>query len=108
MADEILDALKTMDAGDVVSSKLASCYIVTGGNRYLPFQAKLSKLRKTKKSGKLFWSRIGAGNQHPLGNAVVWPFLLQHGLIWQNGWKILENRCWYILWHASSQSWSNF
>lgn len=51
MADEILDALKTMDAGDVVSSKLASCYIVTGGNRYLLFQAKnlLQKLRKIKK-----------------------------------------------------------
>ena len=52
MADEILDALKTMEAGDVVSSKLASCYIVTGGNRYLLFQAKVAIL-----------GRIGAGNK---------------------------------------------
>ena len=33
MENEILDALKTMDAADVVSSKLASCYIVENGNR---------------------------------------------------------------------------
>ena len=49
MADEILDALKTMDAGDVVSSKLASCYIVTGGNRYLLFQAKKTYCKNQEK-----------------------------------------------------------
>ena len=64
MADEILDALKTMDAGDVVSSKLASCYIVTGGNRYLLFQAKklTAKIKKNKEKVVIL-GRIGAGNK---------------------------------------------
>ena len=64
MADEILDALKTMDAGDVVSSKLASCYIVTGGNRYLLFQAKklTAKIKKNKEKVAIL-GRIGAGNK---------------------------------------------
>ena len=40
-----------MDAADVVSSKLASCYIVENGNRYLLFQAKKlsAKLKRIKK-----------------------------------------------------------
>ena len=51
MENEILDALKTMDAADVVSSKLASCYIVENGNRYLLFQLRnlAQKLKRIKK-----------------------------------------------------------
>ena len=64
MENEILDALKTMDAADVVSSKLASCYIVENGNRYLLFQAKKlsAKIKKNKVKVALL-GRIGAGNK---------------------------------------------
>ena len=56
MENEILDALKTMDAADVVSSKLASCYIVENGNRYLLFQAKKLSAKIKKKKKWLFWA----------------------------------------------------
>ena len=64
MENEILDALKTMDAADVVSSKLASCYIVENGNRYLLFQAKKlsAKIKKNKEKVAIL-GRIGAGNK---------------------------------------------
>ena len=64
MSDEILDALKTMEAGDVVSSKLASCYIVENGDRHLLFQAKkLSATIKKNTEKVAILGRISAGNK---------------------------------------------
>lgn len=50
MADSI-NAIRTMQAKDVVASKLATAYITIDGNRYLLFQAKKfsAKYKKTKK-----------------------------------------------------------
>ncbi len=65
MADnEILDAIRTMEAGDVISAKLASCYILTGGNRYLLFQAKNLKatLKKNKEKVAIL-GRVNSGNK---------------------------------------------
>ena len=44
------DAIRTMEAADVISAKLANCYIIVGSTRKLLFQAK--DLKATKKEQK--------------------------------------------------------
>lgn len=60
----MIDALRTMFAGDVISAKLASAYITVGSNRYLLFQAKslTATIDKTKKEVPIL-GRLMRGNK---------------------------------------------
>ena len=59
-----LDAIRTMEAGDVISAKLASCYIVVNGTRKLLFQAKnLSAVAKKNKETVGILGRMARGNK---------------------------------------------
>ena len=62
------DAIRTMQAKDVISAKLASCYITINGNRYLLMQAKSleAKLEKDKQEVAIL-GRTGKGHK-----AVGW------------------------------------
>nr|DAT31239.1 MAG TPA: tail tube protein [Caudoviricetes sp.] len=59
-----MDAIRTMDAADVVSAKLASCYIIANGTRKLLFQAKDLKatVKKNKKQVAIL-GRMMKGNK---------------------------------------------
>ncbi|MBP2635556.1 MAG: hypothetical protein H6Q72_1463 [Firmicutes bacterium] len=58
------DAIRTMRAKDVISAKLASCYITISGNRYLLMQAKSleAKFEKDKQEVAIL-GRTGKGHK---------------------------------------------
>lgn len=58
------DAIRTMHAKDVISAKLASCYITIDGNRYLLMQAKNleAKVEKEKQEVPIL-GRTGKGHK---------------------------------------------
>ena len=58
------DAIRTMEAADVISAKLANCYIIVGSTRKLLFQAKDLKatVKKNKKQVAIL-GRMMKGNK---------------------------------------------
>lgn len=59
-----INALRTMQAKDVIAAKLATAYVTINGNRYLLFQAKKfeAKFKKNKKEVGIM-GRLTAGNK---------------------------------------------
>lgn len=64
MADFDYSAMGTMEASDVISSKLGMAYVIVNGNRYKLFQAKQidTKYDKEKKKVNIL-GRVSAGNK---------------------------------------------
>ena len=59
-----MDAIRTMFAADVVSSSLASAFVIINGNRYLLFQAKKLKADATKQKKEVgILGRTSKGNK---------------------------------------------
>ena len=59
-----MDAIRTMFAADVVSSSLASAFVIMNGNRYLLFQAKKLKADATKQKKEVgILGRTSKGNK---------------------------------------------
>ena len=72
------DAIRTMRAKDVISAKLASCYITISGNRYLLMQAKSleAKFEKDKQEVAILgWN--GTGSMTIYSNTSMFTKLLK-------------------------------
>ena len=72
------DAIRTMRAKDVISAKLASCYITISGNRYLLMQAKSleAKFEKDKQEVAIL-GRNGTGSMTIYSNTSMFTKLLK-------------------------------
>ena len=63
MAD-VINAIRTMHAKDVISAKMASAYVTVGGERYLLFQAKSLEAKLEKEKSEVAILEGAQGDEH--------------------------------------------